>query len=291
MKTQFLKVLTSLILACLLPAATSPIGVVVSDGHFTLNNTEVSGNVTVLEGSSVLTGNSSASIRLNSGAQVIFGVDSRGTLASGRLVLERGSARTAGYSVHAGSLNIDVDHQSSATVSLRGKAVEVAAMTGNIHVFGASGINVANLLAGDALLLEPESSGAPSLSSMTGCISKNGAVFSLTDETSKVTVVLHGSSLSAGKRVQVSGQIVDEPGSANKGLNVQKLDILSGGCKSHAKAAAGVAGAAGAAAGGMSGAVIAGVAVAGATAATAVAVTESSSSSTSSSSSSLSNGR
>ena len=269
---------------------------VVSDGHFTLNNTEASGNVTVMEGSSVQTGNSGASIRLNSGAQVIFGADSRGTLAGDRLVLERGSAKTAGYSVRANHLNINVDHASSATIAVRGKAVEVAALTGNIHVFGASGVNVANLLAGDALTLEPEDSAAvSSVSSMTGCIRKSGASFDLTDETSKVTVVLHGSDLSAGKRVQVNGQIVDEPGSAIKGLNVQKVTVLSGGCKSRAKAAAAAAGAGGAAAGGVaggvSGAVIAGVAVAGATAATAVAVTQSSSSSASTSSSSLSNGR
>jgi hypothetical protein len=296
MKTLSLKVMTSLILACLLPAATSPIGVVVSDGHFTLNNTDTSGNVTVLEGSSVQTGNSGASIRLNSGAQVILGADSLGRLAGNRLELERGSAKLAGYSVHANRLNIDVDHVSSATVLLRGKAIEVAALTGNIHVFGASGINVANLAAGDALTLQPEDGGAASLSSLTGCVRKSGISYNLTDETSKVTVVLHGKSISAGQRVKVSGQMVDEPGSSNKGLNVQEMTVLSGGCKSHGKAAAAGAAAGGAAAGGVaggisSGAVIAGVVVAGATAATAVAVTQTSSSSSSSSGSSLSNGR
>lgn len=283
--------MTSLLLACLLPAATTPIGVVVSDGHLILNNTDTTGNATVLEGSSVQTGSSGASIRLNSGAQVILGADSRGMLSHGRLVLELGSAKTAGYSVNANHLNISVDHSSSASVSLHGKAVEVAAVSGNIHVFGATGVNVANLLAGDALLLQPEDS-APAVSSLTGCIGKKGASYLLTDETSKVTVVLHGNDLKAGKRVQVSGQMVDEPGSSNKGLNVQKLTELSGGCKSQGKAAAaGAGGAAAGAAGGVSVAMIAGVAVAGATAATAIAVTQTSSSSASSTTNSLSNGR
>ena len=290
------KVVTTLLMAASLPglwAATLPIGVVVSDGHVRLNNIEAAGNATVVDGSSVQTGSSGTSIRLNDGARIVFGADSRGTLSKDRLVLEQGSAQIAGYSVQASSLKIHADHDSSATVALQGKVVQVAALTGNIHVFSGGGVNVANLLPGDAVNLQAQESGASAPSSLTGCVSKKGSTFFLTDDTSKVTVVLHGHNLTAGEKLQVSGRMVNEPNAkpdAPKGLNILTMKVVAGGCQSGVAAAgtgtgatggtaaAGAgAGAGAAAATGVSWTVIAGVAVAAAGTAVGLAVTDSSS--------------
>jgi hypothetical protein len=297
MKTLFCKVITPLLAwagASLLLAATLPIGVVVSDGHVRLNNIEAAGNATVLDGSSVQTG-ASSSIRLNDGARIVFGADSRGTLSKDRLVLEQGSAKIAGYSAQASSLKIDADRDSSATVALHGKVVQVAAVTGNIHVFSAGGVNVANLLPGDAVNLEPQDAGASAPSSLTGCVVKKGGSYFLTDETSKVTVMLHGHNLTAGERLQVSGRMAAEPNAkadAPKGLTILSMTVVSGGCGSPAVAGAAAGKAAGAGASGgtataagtsaVSWTVIAGVAVAAAGTAVGLAVTQSSDSTLSS---------
>jgi hypothetical protein len=291
MKTLFCKVMTPLLTwasASLLLAATLPIGVVVSDGHVRLNNIEAAGNATVLDGSSVQTGGNSSSIRLNDGARIVFGADSRGTLSKDRLVLEQGSAKIAGYSAQASSLKINAGRDSSATVALHGKVVQVAALTGNIHVFSAGGVNVANLLPGDAVNLEPQDAGASAPSSLTGCVVKKGGTYFLTDDTSKVTVVLHGHNVTAGQKVQVSGRMAVEPNAkadAPKGLTILSMTVVSGGCGSPAAAgaaagkAAGAGSAGGTAAAGTSAAswtVIAGVAVAAAGTAVGLAVTQSS---------------
>jgi hypothetical protein len=296
MKTLSCKRITPLLVWASVPfllAAAVPIGIVVSDGHLKVNNLEVAGNATVVDGSSVQTGGASSSIRLNNGARIVFGADSRGTLSSDRLVLERGSAKIAGYSVQANTLKINADQNSSATIGLHGKVVEVAALAGNIHIFNAGGVNVANLLPGDAVNLQPQESGASAPSSLTGCVTKTGDAFLLTDTTSKVKVVLHGQNLTAGQKIQVSGRLVSEPNSkpdAPKGLEILTMKVLAGGCTSAAKGAAaagssatgagtGAGGAAAAAGSAVSWTVIAGVGVAAAGTAIGIAVTQSSGSS------------
>jgi hypothetical protein len=315
MHTRSLKVITLFVICTnvsLSLAAAVPIGVVVSGGRFKLNSTETTGNVTVLDGSSIQTGRASTSVRLKNGARLTFAPDSRGSLSSDRLLLEQGSVRIAGYSVNANNLKIKVDHSSSATISIKGQVVTVTASDGNVHVFNAAGVNVANLSRGDTLDLHSQESRASQLSSMTGCVTKSGKSYLLTDVTSKVAVVLHGDNLTAGEAVQVSGRIIAEPNSsadAPKGLTVLTKEVLPGGCASlplpstsvaasaaagagAGAAGAGVAGggavaagaAAGAAGGVVSGAVVAGVAVV-AVAGTAVGLA------VVSSNSSLSNGR
>lgn len=235
MQTLSLKFTASLIICASAPfllAAATPIGVVVSGAGFMLNNTASTGNATVLDESSVQTGPGGATIRLNDGGRVTFAAESRGTLSSHRLNLEQGSAQIDRYSANANNLSIDADH-ATATISLRGQVVEVASSAGQVHIFNSAGINVANISRGNALNLRAQLGISP-MSSMTGCVTKAGKAFLLTDTTSKVAVILHGQDLKAGEAVHLSGNIVTEPNASPnspKGLTILAKNVLPGGCK------------------------------------------------------------
>src|ERR1019366_5490565 len=189
--------------------------------------------------------------------------------------LQKGSANITGYSANANGLNVRADGTASATVSMRDQGVvEIAALTGSVHVFNAAGLNVANLLPGRALDLRPQDAGANAPSSLTGCAVKAGNNTLLTDETSNVTVQLQGSNVRTGRRVQVTGSMVPNatpPSGASQVINVTNVKEVGGACKAGTAAAAaggaaaGGAAAAGAGAGigiGVTTAVVAGVAVA-----------------------------
>jgi hypothetical protein len=262
----------------LLSAATSSIGVAMSEGSILINNSKAAGNATVFEGSTIETQSAVSQVRLTGGAQLRLNSDSRGMVFTDHVNLERGSARIAGYSANASGLNIRADGSASATISMRDQGVvQIAALTGNVHVFNASGINVANLLPGKALDLQPQDAGASAPSSLTGCAVRTGGNTFFTDETSNVTAQLRGGNVRAGRHVQVTGTLVPNatPASpATQVINVTAVKEVAGACKAGTAgaAAAGGAAAGGAAAGGaaagvgLSTAAIAGIAVASAAA-------------------------
>jgi hypothetical protein len=240
----------------LLSAATPGIGVAISQGNIVINSSQTAGNATIFDGSTLETHTASSQIRLNGGAQLRLASDSRGTVYTDHVNLEKGSARIAGYSANASGLNVRADGSSSATVSMRDQGVvEIAALTGNVHVFNAAGMNVANLVPGRALDLRPQDAGASAPSTLVGCAAKAGNNTLFTDETSNVTVQLRGNAVRAGRRVQITGAAVPNatPASpATQVINVTGVKSLSGPCKAGtaASAAAGGAAAGGAAAGG-----------------------------------------
>lgn len=275
---------SKVVLACafvssfgLLSAATSSIGVAMSEGSILINDSMAAGNATVFEGSTIETQSAFSQVRLNGGAQLRLASDSRGMVFTDHVNLEKGSARIAGYSANASGLNIRADGSASATISMRDQGVvQIAALTGSVHVFNAAGINVANLLPGRALDLQPQDAGASAASSLTGCAVKTGGNTFFTDDTTNVTAQLRGSNVRAGRHVQITGAPVPNATAASPAtqvFNVTSVKDVSGACKpgTAAAAAAGGAGAAaaggGAAAGvGLSTAAIAGIAVAGAAA-------------------------
>jgi hypothetical protein len=259
----------------LLSAATSGIGVAMSAGTILINNSAAAGNATIFDGSTLETRSLTSQVRLNGGGQLRLASDSRGTVFTDHVDLQKGSARIAGYSANANGLNVRADGKASATVSMRDQGVvEIAALTGSVHVFNAAGFNVANLVPGRALDLRPQDAGASAPSSLVGCAVKSGNNTLLTDETSNVTVQLRGGSVKAGRRVQITGSMVPNatPASgATQVINVTNVKEVGGACKAGgAAAAAGAGAAAGAAAAGAgvgigaTTAVIAGVAAAAA---------------------------
>jgi hypothetical protein len=275
----------------LLSAATPGIGIAMSEGNILINNAKAAGNATIADGSTLETQTAASQVRLTGGAQLRLATSSRGTVFADHIDLQKGTARIAGYSANASGLNVRADGNSSATVSMRDQGiVQIAALTGNVHVFNAAGINVANLVPGRALDLRPQDAGATAPSSLVGCAVKAGPNVLLTDETSNVTVQLRGASVRTGRRVQVTGSMVPNstPSSpATQVINVTGVKQVGGTCKAGTAAAAAAggaaaggaaAGAAGAAAGAAAGistatAVVAGVAAAAAAGIGAAAAT------------------
>jgi hypothetical protein len=68
---------------------------------------------------------------------------------------------------------------------------------------------------------------------LVGCVQKSGDVFTLNDETSKVTAQLRGSGLRNGRHVQVTGtQTTATPaGGATQVLDVTSVKSVAGSCK------------------------------------------------------------
>ncbi len=269
-------------------AATSGIGVAMSAGNILINNSSAAGNATIYDGSTLETQAAASQVRLKDGAQLRLSAESKGKVYSDHVDLQRGSANITGYSANASGLSVRADAKATASVSMREKGViEVAALTGDVHVFNAAGINVANLVPGRALDLRAQDAGASAPSSLTGCAVKSGNNTLMTDETSNVTVQLNGTNIRPGRRIQITGSMVPNatPATgATQVLNVTNVKEVGGTCKAGALAKAGAAGAAGTgaaagAAGGAAGAAAGGAAigtttavVAGAAVATGVGV-------------------
>jgi len=236
----------------LLSAATSGIGVAMSEGNIVINSSTAAGNATIFDGSTLETMSTASQIRLNDGARLRLASDSRGTVFSDHVDLQKGTASITGYSAVANGLNVRADGKASATISMLDQGVvEVAALTGSVHVFDAAGLNVANLVPGRALDLKPQDAGANAPSNLTGCAVKAGGNTLLTDETSNVTVQLRGGNVKTGQRVQITGSMVPNatpPSGASQVINVTNVKEVGGPCKGVGSAAAGAA-AAGAAAG------------------------------------------
>jgi hypothetical protein len=248
----------------LLCAATPPIGVAVSQGSILVDSMQTPGNATIYDGNTLQTGAAVSQVHLNDGARVRFGSDSRGRIFSDHVDLQQGSAQVSGYAAVARGLSIRPEGTGSASVSIHGKTVDVAALTGNVHVFNAEGINVANLMPGRALNLAPQDAGASAPSSLTGCAVRTNNNIFLTDENTSVTVQLRGGNVPNRRRITVTGAVASNATAtspATQVVNVTSVKEIGGPCR----AVAGMAGAAGAGAGaGAAGAAGAGAAGAGA---------------------------
>jgi hypothetical protein len=233
----------------LLSAATSGIGIAMSEGNILINSAGAAGNATIFNGSTLETQSASSQIHLNSGAQLRLASDSRGMVFSDHVVLQKGSASISGYSANVSGLNVRADGKASATISMRDQGVvEVAALTGDVHVFNAAGLNVANLMPGKALDLRLQDSGANAPSNLTGCAVKSGGNTLLTDEASNVTVQLKGGNFKTGRRVQITGAMMPNSGDTQV-VNVTNVKEIGGACNAGgsvpASASAGGAGSSG----------------------------------------------
>jgi hypothetical protein len=250
----------------LLSAAPAAIGIAMSSGPILLDNAKAAGNASIFEGTTLQTQATTSQVELNGGARVRFAANSRGKLFKDSIDLEKGSARVWNFSVNANGLTVRTP--GTATVSLQGKVVEVAALEGEAHVFNSSGINVANLLPGRVLNLRSQDDGATPQSVMVGWVTKSNPAFRLKDDVTIVTVQLHGWKFQDNHRFRVTGTLVQQPGASEAVLQIATEKEIAGTCGNGALAAAAKAGAVGAAAGGAAaaGGVAAGGAIGAATA-------------------------
>jgi hypothetical protein len=219
-------------------AAAPPIGVARSAGHILLNSASVPGNATVFEGSTLGSDKDAVvNVRLNNGSQVQFKLTSSGKMYRDHVDLINGTAQITGYSATANGLKVSAEGNSSAAISLQGKAIQVADLSGDVHVFNAQGISVANLIPGRVMRFQPDPqgvgggtpSGASATSTLQGCAIKKGNDILLTDKTSNVSVQLRGGNVNAGRQVRVSGTTVPNatpPVGASQVLNVTNVTDL-----------------------------------------------------------------
>jgi hypothetical protein len=227
----------------LMSAATPSIGIAMSQGNIFIDNSTTAGNATIFNGNTLETQSAGSQVRLNGGAQLRLASDSRGTVFSDHVNLQKGSANITGYSANANGLNIRADGKASAAISLRDKGdVQIAALTGNVHVFDAAGLNIANLAPGRALDLRPQgaSASADAASSLTGCAVKSGNGTLLTDEASNVTVQLRGGNAKVGRHLQITGSMVQNAGTPQV-VNVTSVKDL-GACTAGGVPVAGAGG-------------------------------------------------
>ena len=67
-------------------------------------------------------------------------MDSSGKMYRDHVDLIDGSAEISGYTANANGMKISAEGNSSASVSMQGKTIQVAALSGDVHVFNAQGM-------------------------------------------------------------------------------------------------------------------------------------------------------
>ncbi len=241
----------------LLTAATPAIGVAISSGSVTVDNSVVPGNATLFDGNTIETGATSSRLQMKDGKLARLGTESAAKVYSDHIVLEKGFGETYGnMAVDANTLRIAGD---SARVSLHGKTVEVAALGAPVTVSTSTGIQVANLLPGKALAFTPQDAGAMAPATMTGVVRKVGTNYMLTDTTSNVTVQLTGGNIENYVKHMVTVTGTPATGGTPAAGASQVLTVTNVVDQGKGKAVPAAAGSGG---GGMSGGVvIAGVAI------------------------------
>jgi hypothetical protein len=235
-------------------AAPPVIGTVTADGAFRVDNSGVTGNATLFEGSLVETAAAGSTTVLQSGARILLDSFSKGRFYGDRLILERGAGqldKAETFRLETRGLIIQPETgRASVRVALGlGARVQVAAHTGSFRILNDHGVLVTNLASGRAMEFEQQPPGTPS--KLTGCLVMRGVHYLLTDETTNVVVELAGPGLDKEKanRVEVTGGLdptATPVSDASQFIRIASLKRLSKGCPagpaSGAAAAAGAGG-------------------------------------------------
>jgi hypothetical protein len=190
--------------------AAEAIGVAVATGSFEVDASQVYGNTTLFDGSTIRTGQASSRLQLKNGTRLELGAESQAKVFGKQATLERGVGQvetTSKYQMEARTLRISpLGAGSIARVKLEGnKQVLVAAVNGRVRVVSEAGLLVANVQPGAALLFTPQVAAAGTFQ-MSGCLLETqDGKFLLVD--ANQTVELRGSGLAAdiNNRVEVTG--------------------------------------------------------------------------------------
>jgi hypothetical protein len=147
-------------------AASPTIGVASAVGTFMLNSSEVEGNANLFDGSRIRTDRASSKVYLMSGAALVLGVNSAGTIYRDHFTLNQGATKVdnlTGYSIHADKYDIRQGKPSSqAIVRLNQGTVEIAALSGSLNIFNEKGALLTRIGAGTASAFQSGLSTLPS---------------------------------------------------------------------------------------------------------------------------------
>jgi hypothetical protein len=191
-------------------AASPAIGRIVAKGAFRADNVTVTGNATLLEGSTIETAQAVTSLELLSGAKFRLQPDSKGRIFGDHAVLERGAGsleKSTGFHVEARGLSIrpETADATGSVALLANQRIQVSALTGSFRVLNAQGMVVARLRPGTALAFQPQ--GPQGLTRVQGVLQVKSGHYLITDETTNVTVEVIGEGLDkeVGRRVDLTG--------------------------------------------------------------------------------------
>jgi hypothetical protein len=212
----------ALVVSCIFSfavAATVSIGTISARGDMRVNHYMVNGNATLFDGSVVETGQASAVLRLDKGAEVTLAAGSRATLYRDRLVLQQGEsefAASTSFQIEANGLHVTPGETNSRGVvsTKSGNTVEVADLTGSLAVTNEQGILLASVGPGPSMSFAIQADGGPSACTGTGRISLEGNNYFITITSTGIKYELTGADLArllgnlVGKSVTIKGTIV-----------------------------------------------------------------------------------
>ncbi|MGH9647756.1 MAG: hypothetical protein ACRD4E_13175 [Bryobacteraceae bacterium] len=184
--------------------AAPAIGIVTASGHFNVEGSQVWGNATLFDGTTIETSSASSELALRNGVKVQLAAGSRARIWQNRLVLEKGAARLA------------------------------APASFEAHVF-----NSANLIRAPYRGISMQAAQGQLVHD--GCMVYKNGHFLVQDQTTQEVVEVSGTGLAAnvGNRVEVRGSGSSTPGAApaTSAMNVSSVALVTqGGCLSVAAA-------------------------------------------------------
>ena len=192
-------------------AAGPSIGIVMADGKFQVDHSEVQGNASLFDGSEVTTIDASSKLRIRNGARLELGTGSDVRIFANHAVLERGAGQVQGapaYPLEALKMRISGEvPKAIARVRVEGtEAIVVSAVNGPVRVLNPAGVLVASIAPGRNLRFEPQAAASDNFE-ITGCLLKKMGKVIIVDQTTTQVFELRGVSANdqLGNRVQVKG--------------------------------------------------------------------------------------
>ncbi len=258
--------------------ANPAIGLVIVNGSFQIDHSNVRGSATLFDGNVIETKGASSQLQLSNGVNLRLASETRARVYGSRLVLEKGigEVESVNYRIEADTLRVEADKPgATARVQITGpNRVLVAAHDGAVNVKNGQGVLIARLEKGREMIFEPQDASSTTVTKVSGILSIKDGKFIVIDRVTNVTMELRGTGLEAevGNLVEITGTVdsaAPTVAGASQLIDVTSIKRLTKSAKAGAAAAgaAGTGAAAAATAGGLStGAIVAivgGVAAAG----------------------------
>lgn len=193
-------------------AGTLSIGTASARGDIRVDNYLVKSNTTLFDGSVVETGQATADLRLDKGAQITMAANSLATLFKDHIVLQRGKSELAtptSYHFEVNGLHvIPSEPNSRGVVSLgAGNTVKVAALIGSFMVSNDHGVLLASVRPGALLSFVVQAGeNATTVTDMPGMVSfENGHYYLTSNQDVKYEVTGKDLKRYIGTKVVISG--------------------------------------------------------------------------------------
>lgn len=231
------------------PVPTAPrnsvIGMVSASGHVRVDRSQVWGNATVFEGTSIETDAASGSVALRNGVRIQLASKSRALFWQDRAKLEKGTSQftvPAAYDVETGGFRVRAEAGTRMLVAFKpGNHLEVTALAGEARVNNARGSLLATIPAGHSAGFALQQ-GAAAPVTHSGCLLYKDGHYILQDEMTSEVIELNGSdlALNVGNRVEVTGPTTTTKPTVSIATSVMDVTNLSpratGGCLTVASA-------------------------------------------------------